>query len=208
MLLTCSNGETPALAEEVLVAERRDKVMILRHKGLRYRDIAEECGVSLETVQSDFRAIRADWLRRIARHRAAWMADLLSDVEMVRRIALEDYLASDKPKRGDMVENSDKGTKRRRSRKEMRRDPRFLSIVLECDKHRAALLGMGDKTALDRADEILGKKRPKLLVIRDRQQASDLVDITKLMEIESLEPVQDGEVVDGQVIFPEGEGPQ
>jgi hypothetical protein len=71
-----------------------------------------------------------------------------------------------------------------------------------------AILGIGDRAARDSVDEFLGKKRPKLLVIRDRQQARELVDITKLLEIESLEPVQDGEVVDGQVIFPEGEGPQ
>jgi hypothetical protein len=122
------------------------------------------------------------------------MADLLSDVEMVRRIALADYLDSDKPSRENSVETSEKaGEKRRTRKKTQRRDPRLLSIVLECDKHRAALLGMGDKAAVARTDEVLGKQRPKLLVIRDRQQASDLVDITKLLEVEYTEPLTEAE---------------
>jgi len=192
------------MADEIDVLDRREQALRLRHQGLSYRKIAASLGVSVDMVQEDFRALRLDWLRRVARNRAAWMAEVLSDVEMVRRIALEDYLASDKPSMEKSLETSEKaGEKRRLRKKTLRRDPRLLSLVLECDKQRAAILGLGDKVALDHSEALLGKKRPKLLVIRDRQQASDLVDITRLLEVECAEPVQDGEVVDGAVPFPE-----
>ena len=195
------------MADELEVLERRENAIRLRHQGCTYREIAKQLGVSIDIVQEDFRALRNDWLRRIARNRSVWMSEVLSDIMSVRAMALEGYMRSTKPSLEVMDEDGEKGGKTRKTRKTRNYDPRFLSIALDCDKQRAALLGLGDRAAVDRVDEMLGKK-PKLLVIRDRQQAKDLVDITRLLEVESLEPVQNGEVVDGQVLFPEGEGPQ
>jgi len=195
------------MADELEVLERRENAIRLRHQGCTYREIGKQLGVSIDIVQEDFRALRNDWLRRIARNRSVWMSEVLSDIMSVRAMAIEGYMRSTKPSLEVMDEDSEKGGKTRKTRKTRNYDPRFLSIALDCDKQRAALLGLGDRAAVDRVDEMLGKK-PKLLVIRDRQQAKDLVDITRLLEVESLEPVQDGEMVDGQVIFPEGEGPQ
>jgi len=192
------------LADEIDILERREHAIRLRHEGLTYRDIAKRLNVSIDTVQADFRALRTDWLRRIARNRAVWMSEILADVMALRAMAIEGYLRSIKPSMEKSVETSEKAGEKRRVRKKTKNyDPRFLSIALDCDKQRMAILGFGDKALVDRVDEMTGKKRPKLLVIRDRQPASDLLDITRLLEVECAEPVQDGEVVDGAVPFPE-----
>ena len=193
---------------DIQTLERRETVIRLRAQRMSLPQIARQIGCSPSIVQQDLRYIRAEWQRKVARNRSIWLADILAEIEQIREIALNEFFESDKPTKENMVENGEKGSRNRRSRKTRGKDPRYLAICQEADKQRVAILGIGDRAARDSVDEFLGKKRPKLLVIRDRQQARDLVDITKLMEIESLEPVQDGEVVDGQVIFPEGEGPQ
>ena len=194
------------MADEVDVLERRDKVVTLRSQGFSYRDIASACGVSIETVSADLKIARAGWLAKIARKKAAWMAEVLSDIETVRRVAWGDYLKSGDPMQETSVETSEKGTKRRRARKQRKRDPRYLAIIQEADKQRAAILGLGDKAAQDRVDEMIGRKRPRLLVVRDRQQVQDLVDITELVELDIREapmPDQQGDTIDGAVQSPD-----
>jgi hypothetical protein len=156
-------------------------------------------------VASTARYIRAEWQRKVARNRAVWMADVLQDIEDVRSLAIDSFLKSDQPTREKSVETSEKGTKSRRARKTRQRDPRFLAIALECDKQRAAILGLGDKAAVERVDEMLGKKRPKLLVVRDRAQASQLVDVSKLLELEFAKPeTAQEDTVDGMVLSTDG----
>lgn len=197
----------PALAEDVDLLERREKVLRLRHQGGSYRDIAKACGVSLDTVYSDFRAMRQEWLRKIARARSVWMSELVGRVESLRELALQKFAESSDSTLEKSVESSEKGTKRRRARKWHKNDPRYLSIALECDKQCAAILGLGEKAAVDRVDEMLGKRRPKLLVVRDRAQASQLVDVSKLLELEFAKPeAPQDDTIDGEIL-PDGGQP-
>jgi len=194
------------LADEVDVLQRRERVVRLRSQGSSYREIADACGVSVETVSADLKIARAQWLAKIARNKAAWMAEVLTDIQTVRSVAWEDYQTSGDPMQESSVETSEKGTKRRRARKQRKRDPRYLSIILDADKLRAAILGLGDKAAQDRVDEVIGKRRPKILVVRDRRQLQDLVDVTKLVELDIREapmPDQQGDTIDGAVQSPD-----
>lgn len=191
----------PSVADGLDILERREKAIRLRYQGANYRTIAKECGVSLDTVNSDFRALRQEWLVKIARNRSVWMSEILSRIDYVREMAIQSFLASDKPTREVMDETSEKGSRNRRTRKTRGKDPRYLSIALECDKQSAAILGLGDKAAVDNVDGIIGKKRPKLLVVRDRDQASQLVDVSKLLELEFSEPLAASEdTVEGGVL--------
>jgi hypothetical protein len=190
---------------DVEILERRARIISLRSQRYSMPQIAAACGISVSQVQQDLRYIRAEWQRKVARNRAVWMADVLQDIEDVRSLAIDSFLKSDQPTREKSVETSEKGTKSRRARKTRQRDPRFLAIALECDKQRAAILGLGDKAAVERVDEMLGKKRPKLLVVRDRAQASQLVDVSKLLELEFAKPeTAQEDTVDGMVLSTDG----
>jgi len=190
---------------DVQTIQRRDLVLRLRSQGCSLPQIAKECGISLSLVQFDLRVIRADFLKIVARNSATWMSEVIGQLDTIIRVGWEDYLQSDKPAKETMVETSEKGTKSRRSRKTRKRDPRYLAIVKDAIKDKASILGLGDKASVDRIDETLGKRRPKLLVVRDRSQVQDLVDVTKLLELEFQKPSSPGQedndgVIDGQVI--------
>lgn len=194
------------MADEIDVLERREEAIRLRHEGLSYRDIARKLNVSVSIIQEDFRAIRNEWLRRIARNRAAWMTEILSDVLSVRKMAIEGYKQSANPQKENSGETggktSENATPKRRWRKKTRNyDPRFLAIAQEADRQRAAILGIGDKAAVENIDQTLGKKRPKLLVVRDREQAGQLVDVSRLLELEFAKPeAAQEDTVDGTVL--------
>lgn len=178
---------------EVPVLQRREKAVRLRAQGQSIRAISTQLGVSTQTIQDDLRWVKQDWMRRIARNKAAWMAEVLGEIAEVAATAWEDYLASGAATRENVVETSDKGTKSRRSRKTRNRDPRYLSIIVDATKFKAAILGLGDKAAVDRVDETLGKRQPKLLVVRDRAQLETLVDITQMVELDIRGPKSTGD---------------
>ena len=157
------------------------------------RAIASQLGVARETVQTDLRWIRQEWLRKISRNKAAWMAETLERLDAVSAVAWEKFYASEAATVEKAVETSEKGTKSRRSRKTRKCDPRFLSIVLDTEKFRASILGLGDKTAVDRVDEVLGKKSPKLLVVRDRAQLESLIDVTQIVDLDIRGPKSYGD---------------
>lgn len=161
---------------EISAWERREKVVRLRSQGTSVPRIAKECGTSTFTVQDDLRLVRAEWLRMVARNKAAWMAEALSDLNTLIRTAWEDYLGVGETVLGD--------TPRGRTRRRKKKDPRLLTVIADALKQRNAILGLGDQAAKDRMDEVLSKRTPKLLVIRDRQQAQDLVDVTQLVELD------------------------
>jgi hypothetical protein len=196
--------------DEVPILQRREQVVRLRAQGQSVRAIASQVGTSIQVVQEDLRWVKQDWLRRIARNKASWMAEILGELAAVAAIAWEDYLASGAATRENSVETTKLGTKSRKSRKTRKRDPRYLSIIIDAEKFKSSILGIGDKTAVDRVDEVLGKKQPKLLVVRDRAQLQDLVDITQMVELDIRGPKSFGDklrkkplAIDGQ----EGESP-
>lgn len=121
------------------------------------------------------------------------MAEVLGDLETLITVAWEDYLASDGATKENVIETSEKGTKTRRARKTRKRDPRYLGIIVDASKFKASILGLGDKAAVDRVDETLGKRQPKLLVVRDRAQLETLVDITQLVELDIRGPKSAGD---------------
>jgi len=176
------------IEDDLVVLERREAVLRLRSRGQTLAQIAQALSVDVNAVHKDIVALRQDWQRRVARNRAVWMAEILSDIQHVRQVAFDEFYNSDQPEKEQSVEDSDKGRKTRRSKKTRRRDPRYLSIVQEADKQRAAVLGLRDTAAKEAGDDLLLGKPPKLLVIRDREQASQLVDITEMLNIEMAEP--------------------
>jgi hypothetical protein len=121
------------------------------------------------------------------------MAEVLGEIEEVAATAWEDYIASGEATVENAVETSEKGTKTRRARKTRKRDPRYLSIIIDATKFKSAVLGLGDKAAVDRVDDMIGKKQPKLLVVRDRAQLESLVDITQLIELDIRGPKSAGD---------------
>jgi len=121
------------------------------------------------------------------------MAEVLGEIAEVAATAWEDYLASGAATRENVEETSEKGTKSRRSRKTRRRDPRYLSIIIDATKFKASILGLGDKAAVDNVDAAIGKRQPKLLVVRDRAQLETLVDITQLVELDIRGPKSAGD---------------
>jgi len=117
------------------------------------------------------------------------MAETLERLDAIAAVAWEKFYASEAATVDKGVETSDKGTKRRVYRKARKADPRFLNVVLDTEKFRANILGLGDKAAVDRVDEALGKKQPKLLVVRDRAQLQELVDVTQMVDLEIRGPL-------------------
>jgi hypothetical protein len=116
------------------------------------------------------------------------MAETLERLDAISAVAWEKFYASEAASVETGVETSEKGTKRKRYRKSRKCDPRFLNVVLDTEKFRANILGLGDKTAVDRVDEMLGKRQPKLLVVRDRAQLSELIDITQMVDLDIRGP--------------------
>lgn len=190
---------------EVPVLQRREKAVRLRAQGQSIRAISSQLGVSIPVVQEDLRWVKQDWLRRIARNKAAWMAEVLGEIAEVAATAWEDYLASGAATRENSVETSEKGTKTRRSRQTRKRDPRYLSIIIDATKFKASILGLGDKTAIDRVDDVLGKRQPKLLVVRDRAQLADLIDITQMVELDIRGPKSYGDKLRKKPLAIEGQ---
>jgi hypothetical protein len=179
--------------DEVPILQRREKAVRLRAQGQSIRAISSQLGVSIPVVQEDLRWVKQDWLRRIARNKAAWMAEVLGEIAEVAATAWEDYLASGAATREKAEETSEKGTKSRRSQKTRNRDPRYLSIIIDATKFKSAVLGLGDKTAVDRVDDVLGKRQPKLLVVRDRAQLAELIDITQMVDLDIRGPKSYGD---------------
>lgn len=178
---------------DVSVMQRREVVVRLRAQGQSLPQIANAVNAPLSTVRDDLKWVRADWLRKVARNKAAWMAEVLGDLETLVAVAWEDYLASDGATKENVVETSEKGTKSRRARKTRKRDPRYLGIIVDASKFKASILGLGDKAAIDRVDDVLGKKRPKLLVVRDRAQLESLIDVTQIVDLDIRGPKSYGD---------------
>lgn len=178
---------------EVPVLQRREKAVRLRAQGQSIRAISSQLGVSTQTIQDDLRWVKQDWMRRIARNKAAWMAEVLGEIAEVAATAWEDYLASGAATRENSVETTKLGAKTRKTTKTRKRDPRYLSIIIDATKFKASILGLGDKAAVDRVDETLGKRQPKLLVVRDRAQLETLVDITQMVELDIRGPKSAGD---------------
>jgi len=112
----------------------------------------------------DLRLVRGEWLRMVARNKAVWMAEALSDLNTLIRTAWEDYLGI-----GETVlaEHS----KSRNPSAQEKKILGCLTVIADMLKQRNAILGLGDQAAKGSLDEVLSKRTPKLLVIRDRQQA-------------------------------------
>lgn len=166
--------------DEVFILQRREQVVRLRAQRKSVSQIARLTDSNVATVTEDLKWVRQDWLRRIARNKTIWMAEALEAWENLISVAWEDYFGT-----GETVESQNaKGSGRRRKKK----DPRLLGVISDALKQKCAILGLGDKAAIDRVDEVLGKKMPKLLVVRDRAQVENLVDITKLIELDIRGP--------------------
>lgn len=190
---------------DVSIMQRREIVVRLRAQGQSLPQIANTVNAPLSTVKDDLNWVRADWLRKVARNKAAWMAEVLGDLETLVAVAWEDYLTSDGATKETSVESTKLGTKTRRSRKTRKRDPRYLGIIVDASKFKASILGLGDKAAQDRVDEMIGKKRPKLLVVRDRAQLESLIDVTQIVDLDIRGPKSYGDKLRKKPLAIEGQ---
>lgn len=170
--LSVSDSETDLLL-------RRAKVGRLRQKGMTIKEICDELNLSEKTVCADIRAVCRHWLGRIALNHNVWVAESLEKLETAEQEAWQGYYRSIGPDKETMVETSDDGVKRRVTKRQRYGDPRFLQIVLNIQRQRAVLLGLMTKT---QANEVgrFNVKKPKMLIIKDRQQAQDLIDVSAI----------------------------
>jgi len=179
------SNPTLACQSEVDLLRRRERVAALRNQGWCVADIAQELGVDPGTVSRDIKAVCNYYRARIAQHRNVWIADALEKLDYTEREAWEAFRRSTGVVTERTRETSGKGVKRRVTKKEKAGDPRFMAIAVNCQKQRSMLLGLLTK---EQGKEIgrIDLRRPKILVIRDRQQVADLIDVS---EVETLEVV-------------------
>jgi hypothetical protein len=127
------------------IAQRREKVASLYLLHHTQRQIAEALGCSLGTVNSDLKAVEADWKERAVLDLQARKAEELARINHVERGYWEAWEESCKP----LVKRGTKRIKGKNPRTEVTRteenrcgDPRFLAGVGWCIEQRCKLLGL------------------------------------------------------------------
>lgn len=178
--LALINNPVLACQSETDLLHRRERVAALRNQGRTVREIAAELCVDVATVSRDIKAVCNYYLSRIVQHRNAWMADALSKLDATESEAWAAFRRSTGVATEVTRETSDDGVKRRVTKKNRPGDPRFLAIAVNCQKQRSLLLGLLTK---ETANEVgrLAVRKPKMLVIKDRQQAGDLIDVSMVV---------------------------
>lgn len=177
---------------EIELAERRERVNRLRLMGWSVTQIARQVGVSHVTVVQDIAAVQRYWMNRAASHRSVWIAEELAALDVIEREAAKAWAESAADVQETTVERTGEfradGSERIRRRKiktKRHRDARLLNTWLQCRKQREYLLGL---LSPEQVKDLSGQfRRPKLLVIRDRQQLADLVDVTGITTLEVVE---------------------
>lgn len=144
---------------QLLMLERQEKVSDLYRQGLPLHEIAKSVGVSGVTVSSDMKAVRDRYKERANRSYADWLEEELAKLDLLEKLAYEDYERSRETKVRTKI-------KRRPSKRDVdngadpddfilsqtidvqeRRagDPRFLEIIKDCSTKRMKLLGFLDE---------------------------------------------------------------
>lgn len=77
------------------IEARRQRVATMRLAHLSQREIAEQLGVSLGTVNQDLRAIRDEWLERRVSAYDEWVAEELAKLDRIEKIFFPKILAGD-----------------------------------------------------------------------------------------------------------------
>jgi hypothetical protein len=130
------------------IAERRAKVASLYLLHHTQRQIAEALGCSLGTVNSDLKAVEADWKERAALDLQARKAEELAGIDNQEREYWEQWEESKKPvKKGYARTIRGKGgdrTEVREVEESRDGDPCFLAGVQRCIDQRCKLLGLYD----------------------------------------------------------------
>lgn len=184
--LAAVNNPTLACASESDILRRREQVAALRNRGFTVADIAKELNVDPATVSRDVKYVCNYYLSKIIQHRNVWMADALEKLENTEKEAWQGFYRSIGIITEKTREISDDGVKTRITKKPKAGDPRFLALALKCQQQRSLLLGLLNKEQIRDIDRI-GIKKPKMLVVRDRQQHADLVDVSSIKTVEVID---------------------
>jgi len=191
MAVLTVNNPYCASDSEVDLLKRREQVQRLRLQGLGLLDIAEIVGVTPRTVSADIRAICNYWMARCAQNRNVWMAEALSKLDMTETEAWEAFHRSIGIERETMKETTEEGTRRRVTKRQKAGDPRFLAIALKCQQQRSSLLGLMTREQMKDVG-LIKVKKPKMLVIKDRQQGQDLIDVSQVVDAKVIDLPSDG----------------
>jgi hypothetical protein len=103
---------------------RRRRVAELRLRRMTQRDIASVIGCAQGTVAKDLKVIESEWRREAVADIAAHRARALAEIDEMEKEAAIRYVAA-------------------------RNNPEFFKLRLECQKRRAALLGLDAPKQLD-----------------------------------------------------------
>jgi len=119
------------------------------------------------------------------------MAEALSKLDMTETEAWEAFHRSIGIERETMKETTEKETKRRVTKRQKAGDPRFLAIALKCQQQRSSLLGLMTREQMKDVG-LIKVKKPKMLVIKDRQQGQDLIDVSQVVDAKVIDLPSDG----------------
>ena len=194
---------TYAAGSEIELVERRARVADRRNQGWTLAKIADEVGVSTRTVASDVKWLVQQWEERAIRSRNAHMADMLSSLNTLEREAWAAFFRSVRPVEETKTKRDANGkvvhteTKKRNQSG----DPRFMTVIDNILQRKAYLLGLMEKNdASGGADQI---PKAKILVVRDRQQLEDLVDVTSLLKLDVVDAAEVRDVSGGDSDYSE-----
>lgn len=187
-----SNSPVHASQCEIELAERRESVNRLRLMGYSVMEISRQLGVSHVTVCNDISAVQRYWMNRAAVHRSVWVGEELAALDVIEREAAKAWAESTSEvqettieRTGEFRADGSERIRRRKTKSTRHRDARLLNTWLQCRKQREFLLGLLTR---EQIQDLGGEfRKPKLLVLRDRQQVADLIDVTDIQTLEVID---------------------
>ncbi len=163
-----ANKTTRRLSSEAMVDDRRARVASYKVRGysLRQTIVAlEEDGVvnprtgkawSFKIVQQDVVFLRTHWREKAAQDTAEWHAEELEKIEEREREAWKAWFRGIGKKKQTLTERRMGGDKKGAGggktairAEELNGDPRFLSVLAECHRDRAKLLGLSEPERIE-----------------------------------------------------------
>lgn len=124
------------------IIERRKKVSELYLKGWAQSEIANELNVWQSTISTDVKQICKAWRESSIRDFDELRELELAKLNKVEREAWDGYERSKQPHQSATTDGQAGAQKARRTVRHQNGDPKFLSVILDCDKARRELLGL------------------------------------------------------------------
>lgn len=157
--------------------ERCGRTAALYLRGRTYQEIAQELGISRETVFRDMRVARRLWRQRASRTYQKHLYEQLARLDEVENqawIGWERSLGNAVEDGSETIDGTE-GTTRKTSKKTKKQsgNPTFLKVVQDAVRQRSELLGLMDPDARNGRDEN-EEAQVIAVVIDSREEAEEL----------------------------------